>query len=91
MNGGMIAELTLPRVLFVPKPKRSPLTRAECLALATDAHRLPEGTIGRQYQVVLSTLAMEWFLALNSRERGAIVEAGLRVKAIEVNQTTKEQ
>ena len=63
------------------------LTNAESLALATAAHRLPEGTIGRQYQVVLSTLAMEWFLALNSRERGAIVEAGLRAKAIGLNKT----
>ena len=72
----------------MPKPK---LTRSECLKLATDAHRLPEGAIGRQYQIVLPALTMEWFLALNSRERGAIVEAGLRVKAIEVNQTTKEQ
>ena len=72
------------------KPKRSKLTRTECLALATDAHRLPEGTIGRQYQVALSTLAMEWFLALHSRERGAIVEAGLRVKAMEVNQTIED-
>ena len=75
----------------MPKPKRSPLTRTECLAIATDAHRLPEGTIGRQYQVVLSTLAMEWFIALNSRERGAIVEAGLSAKAIEVNQTIEDQ
>ena len=68
----------------MPKQK---LTRAESLALATAAHRLPEGTIGRQYQIVLSTLAMEWFLALNSKERGVIVEAGLRAKAIELNKT----
>ena len=64
---------------------RQKLTNAESLALATAAHRLPEGTIGRQYQIVLSTLAVEWFLALSSKERGAIVESGLRAKAIELN------
>ena len=67
----------------MPKPKRSPLTRAECLALATDAHRLPEGMQGRQYQIVLTALAMEWFLALSSRERGSIV--------FDAYETTKEE
>ena len=71
----------------MPKQK---LTNAESLALATAAHRLPEGTIGRQYQIVLSTLAVEWFLSLNSKERGAIVEAGLRVKAIGQNNGEKQ-
>ena len=77
----------------MPKPKRSKLTNEECLALATDAHRLPEGMQGRQYQVVLSTLAMEWFQGLSSRERGAIVEAGMVAvgKTIEVNQKAKDQ
>ena len=76
----------------MPKPKRSPLTRTECLALATDAHRLPEGTIGRQYQIVLTALTMEWFQGLSSRERGAIVEAGMVAvgKTIEVNQTMED-
>ena len=69
----------------MPKQK---LTNTESLALATAAHRLPEGTIGRQYQIVLSTLAVEWFLALSSKERGAIVESGmLRAKSIELNKT----
>ena len=69
------------------KPKRSPLTRSECLALATDAHRLPEGMQGRQYQIVLTALTMEWFQGLSSRERGAIVEAGMIAsgKTIELN------
>ena len=71
----------------MPKQK---LTNAESLALATAAHRLPEGTIGRQYQVVLSTLAMDWFMTLSSRERGAIVEAGLRAKSIELNNGEKQ-
>jgi len=75
----------------MPKPK---LTNAECLALATEAHRLPEGAIGRQYQIVLTALTMEWFLGLSSKERGAIVESG-RVatvgKTIEVNQTMENQ
>ena len=57
----------------MPKLKRSKLTNEECLKLATDAHRLPEGSIGRQYQIVLTSLSMEWFLALSSRERGSIV------------------
>jgi hypothetical protein len=58
--------------LAMPKPK---LTNAECLALATAAHRLPEGTIGRQYQIVLRAAAAAWFQGLSSKERGAIVEA----------------
>ena len=49
------------------------LTNAQSRERAIEAHRLPEGTIGRQYQVVLPSLAMEWFLALSSRERGSIV------------------
>ena len=56
----------------MPKPK---LTNAECLALATDAHRLPEGTTGRQYQIALKAAVAEWFKGLSSKERGAIVEA----------------
>ena len=64
----------------MPKPK---LTRDECLKLATDAHRLPEGTIGRQYQIVLPVSTMEWFLSLNSRERGAIV--------LDAYETTQEE
>ena len=52
------------------KPK---LTNAQSRERAIEAHRLPEGTIGRQYQIVLPALAMEWFLSLSSRERGAIV------------------
>ena len=57
-------------------------------AAATDAHRLPEGTIGRQYQIVLPALAMEWFLALSSRERGSIVESG-RIAAGKTNVDTE--
>ena len=64
---------------------RQKLTNTEALALATAAHRLPEGTIGRQYQVVLTDVAVAWFLSLDSKERGAIVEAGIRAKAIEQN------
>ena len=60
-------------------------------AAATAAHRLPEGTIGRQYQIVLPVSTMEWFQGLSSRERGAIVEAGLRAKAIEVDQAIEDQ
>ena len=87
MNGGMLAKLMPLKVSSVPK-KTPKLTRTESLALATAAHRLPEGTIGRQYQIVLPTLAIGWFLALSSKERGAIVEAGmLAVKAIEVDKT----
>ena len=70
------------------KPKRSPLTNAQSRERAIEAHRLPEGTIGRQYQIVLTTLAMEWFLALSSRERGAIVESG-RVAAGKTNVDTE--
>jgi len=58
----------------MPKPK---LTRSECLERAVAAHRLPEGTIGRQYQIVLTGAAAEWFQSLSSKDRGAIVEAGM--------------
>ena len=72
----------------MPKQK---LTNAESLALATAAHRLPEGTIGRQYQIVLTDVTVAWFLSLSSRERGAIVEAGmLRAKSIELNKTMEK-
>ena len=58
----------------MPKPK---LTRAECLERAVAAHRLPEGVLGRQYQIVLTATAAEFFQGLSSKERGAIVEAGM--------------
>ena len=90
MNGGMIAELTLPRVLFVPKPK---LTNAEARERAIAEHRLPEGTIGRQYQTVLTVTAAEWFQGLSSKERGAIVEAGMIAmpQHVQINETMENQ
>jgi len=54
------------------KPK---LTRKESLERAIAAHKLPEGTIGRQYQIVLTVKTSEWFLSLSSKKRGEIIEA----------------
>ena len=73
----------MPKKIIKPK-----LTNAQSRERAIEAHRLPAGTFGRQYQIALPEATIDWFLSLNSLQRGAIVKAGMI--AIASQQENKE-
>jgi hypothetical protein len=61
--------------------KASKMTRAQAIEIAQQARKVPQGEVSRQYQARLPTETADKFKALDTIERGQVIELGAAFEA----------